>query len=723
MATINQQAVTVSYRSQKQMSDPHGIDALDANQKFLALLGGYENGREPKTAIGLFISQLRSAANSNKKPDEKYSVSSRATKVTSVHGHHVDRDIGNVQFRSLEEWMKPVNTMYTDWVNFFCSLITSLAGKQLNEDAIKFIQELSSLENTNSGEYYFSVAVVRIFVVNLKIPNDNTNYIGNTRQWDKVTTGAYKTADDIIDLLFAKDKVFIDSNPQNKLPVEVETTKINKAIKDAIATKTCPEVRAFNKYRYEEYVQKVLASIIRDVKEEVEKTTTEEPILESIKKHMGPSETQEPTEKYKYIRKPDKLLYIITKDGKATLADQFKETDPLTLEQTVCKTTGLDLTNTGVACDDFFMSCIGGRNLGDCKRFLTVASFWVDINKFIDELNLYLAHKAFIKYKIPISKSTGVWKYESSKEWHKKLDEILKSTNSEGLTEDDVKLIKENNQLNTIIDLTVEQINRWPAILNEDVIDEPVKQEPELVTLTKGFLVPRPQSGGAYGSLPLPILAPGSIMGITTGKVNAIQYNYYEALKLFQLMMGRMHGMPNVPSVPFLNKLILPPVSASNPKVSLDTYKIQSNEFFYLYNKINEFIKSIEAGMPQWLETTFNIHKSVLEQRGIKVAPDNLTSMDKVIKKLKDTEKIILTGLKGMTKYALFFETDLSPAIISMTTGDKNEDNELRNLNAIKTKTVDDMLRMAEIAVKKIEKYCNDTKKVGGICEQIALLK
>jgi hypothetical protein len=716
--------VTRSYKEQVKPSDPHGIEALDLNEKYLALLKGYDGDRK-RSSIGLFISQLRSAANSNKKPDEAYRYAYYYPNITDAYESTKNESLGNVKFVNELPWMKDNDPMYDDWVNFFCNLGKRLGGTALDAHAITFINNLYKLEKSHPDEYAFAVAVVKTFVEALTNAKSVSVHDDITK-WATATKGTYYTKENIINSLFPENIEFKTpfSLGTYAAKTDVPTTEINKAIKDAFKqTPHCPEVYSFDKYRYNLYAQKILASIMDDVKEEVDTLTTEtvitSPFLDSISQHM--SKPQQPTKKYRYIRKADKVLYIVTKDGKEIPADNFIDTNEGDLNKAVCTTTGV---NDPVMCDEFFNSCIGGRNLGDCKRFLIDHNFWVKgIQSFLDELNLYLAHKAFIKYKIPTTTRSGVRVYVSTAEWHKKLEDMLKSGNSDGLTQTEIDQIKSNSQLNAIIDMTVDQINSWPAILNEDVIEELEERKPQSGgSLTKLYLI------GGHGAqlhptMPRPLVAPGSIHGITVGKVGTLQQSFLNILNLLPKIVQSMPGMPNISTVPFLSSLASQPRLASGSPINLDTYNIQSNEFFYLYNRINVLIKSIDAGLPQWLETTFNIHKSVLDQRGIKVASDDLKSINQVIERLKEVEKIILTALKGMSKYALFFQTDLSPAIMSLTSGDPAEDKQLETLNKLHSKTADQMLRMGEIATKKIDTYCSKSTKVGGICDQIALLK
>ena len=717
--------VTRSYKEQVKSSDPHGIEASEINEIYLDLLKGYEKGIK-RSAIGLFISQLRSAANSNKKPNEAYQDAYYQTNITDAKKSTKNESLGNVKFVNELPWMKDNDPMYKDWVNFFCNLGKRLDGTDLDANAITFIQNLSIiLDKSHPDEYAFAVAVVKTFVHTLTNAK-RMSVLDDITKWATATNGTYYHKGTIIDTLFP-DRIKFES-PANVLgnpyeeKADVPTTKINAAIKDAFKqSPPCPEVYWFDKYRYNLYAQKILASIMDDVKEEVDTLTTEpvitSPFLDSISQHM--SKPQQPTKKYRYIRKADKVLYIVTKDGTETPAEKFQnEGDTV---GAVCKTNGINVDK--VRCDDFFHSCIGGRNLGDCKKFLTNSTFWVEgIQSFLDELNLYLAHKAFIKYKIPTTTRDGLRVYVSTAEWHKKLEDMLNSGNSDGLTQVDIGLIKSNSHLNAIIDMTVEQINSWPAILNDNVIDEPDPNQQSGGSLTRLYLI------GGHGaqlhpSMPRPLVAPGSIHGITVGKVGTLQQSFQNILNLLPQMVQRMPGMPNISTVPFLSSLATQPRLASSGPINIDTYNIQSNEFFYLYNKINVLIKSIDAGLPQWLETTFNIHKSALEQRKIKVESNDLKSITSVIDGLKKTEKIILTALKGMIKYALFFETDLSPAIMSLSTGNPTEDTHLVTLKNLQSKTAVQMLRMGEIATKKIDTYCSKSTKVGGICEQIASLQ
>jgi hypothetical protein len=749
-----------SYNDIVQPSKAHGINE---NKKFTGFLGGITPNIKNDPRPELFISQLRAAATENKatnnsqlpyKPGKYINtapsniVDTRSGIITApaVRGFDAysgtfNHNDGDVCFKKVLQWMEPSDSMYNDWLMFLCQLTTRLSEKTHNDifGSLDFIRGLKSIQDP--GEYMFAVAVVKTFVKELN--DGSSNVINDHPKWDTVQSVNYYLKGDILNNLFnnriskiptqgSKSHTIIDEGPVNPFHTAV--------VRQACADLYNP--REFDKYNYEKYCNKVLENIIKEVQVTVNNIVdpekpTDDPTLHlpSIVHTLAGSQPipTPPDDKYRYIRKADKELYIVS-EGKETLASKFKSDVKATTR--TCEATGFNAAE----CDNFFFSCISGTNLAGCSKFLQDNTFWVKGSiEFLEKVNLYLAHIALQKYKIPIVQENGLKMYKIDK-WHAKLDDLLKEKN-DGLDQPSVDAIKKNAELNALLLMVTTKINEWPAILNEDYIQEPTKPDtiPQLPSLT-AYLTKR-----QYTSQPLVSIPNGTVPGLIEAKALQMQERIKEILRRVNQMIHRFRGvsgvlgipgipgalgMPGVLGVPGLhggaggtvvpfNTWGIGPQATHNKLLNYGSNAGTGYDFYQDHLKIKESLDLIQAGLPLWLESAFKNRFAGLEAKGHKIAESDVKSINKVLKYVKDIERFMLMGLHTLTKYGFFMDSDLIPFLLATYNDDKPWVNEVTSLVNLHTKTAGSMIKLVELIEKKLGKYCEKVGKLGGVCETL----
>lgn len=737
----------LSYSERAQSSKARGINE---NKKFTGFLGGIEQGLADDARCELFVSQLRAAATANKNnknPQAPYSPglgsASRRTPISPTEAV-TEIGLGDVAFRTMLDWMRLGNEMYDDWLTFFCQLANRLNWKNVADitGSLDFIRGIKDI--TDVGERMFAVAVVIVFLRELK--NDKTSVLNDSTLWSTATAGSYYSKDEILANLFTNKKEFTTST---NLSLSQSDKGPIREFAQAVKHTSCPVLttpRVFNKYNYEKYCKKLLDNTMAEVRAEVDRviapeTHTKEldassiPILKTIA-GTQPISTS-PSEKYRYIRKEDKKLYIITIDGKETLATEFKSPGETTLKST-CTAAGFGFTD-GAQCDEFFFSCITGRNLGGCSKFLSDREFWVKGKfEFLDNVNLYIAHIALKKYQIPIIVENGLKMYNFDG-WAEVLDAQLTDKTS-GLTAEAVKAIKENAPLMDLLKATTERINMFSAILNEDHITGPTEgmsslAKPSSLTM---FLTGRPK---AFASQPPVSIPKGTLSELITGKVDQTKAIMKQILLYYHRMIphlqSRMVGVPGVfpgvfglhglhggadPVDPYKTWGIGSPAPSSSP-ITYGSNTGDSYDFYKDHVKTKELLNLLQGGLPSWLESTFNTRFAGLEANGHTMTDSDKKSILKVVEYVKNIEKILLMALHSFAKYGFFMDSELIPFLVSTYKGeDAKWTSEMNGLMKIHTKTVGNMIRIVELTEEKLTKYCDKVGKLGGVCDTLTTL-
>ena len=738
---ISSLSTTTGFLAQRtEASKLHGTDV---NSVYIPLLGGIDNAYypgQPDHRVELFIAQLRKEANFNKREGEPYTaVRSFTVKVLTgtqtfpppgfkATSERITKDEGNVQFKRSLSWIIDKGPLYKEMLMFLCELTERLNGQRVSSKtgAIDFIKTIPGMPDT--GERNFAIAVVQTFVDTLS--NGTRDIIEEPEKWATATDGKYYPKIDIINTLFGYKSTRLTSTYSTDHGYLTDEGIMN-TYREAVHNKPCDTIRStsrvFTTYALERFLQKQVEAAINQI-EKVENDASTKPsptptltplnsaLLDSLKKY---DKSIKPVENYRYIRKDDKQLYILTPDGTEKRAKDFTTED-------ACKATGLDTSSTSTYkffCNNFLQDCINGKNVGACANFLNGATFWSKgVVDYLDNINLFLAHLALEKYKIPQVNVNGIVMYDTVAAWHKKLDEYA-AVKAEGLNTVSVARIKANEALNAVIEGIIGQINARPAILNPDAIGDTVIEEAKtpspVLALLRG-------TNNLHPSQPKGRIALGEVKVIVDKHVEEINAHLDALKKLSPHMFRHIAGSPNILMHPMFNQLFLHPraltggIQAGGDRIKIEEYNVQSTDFYDHYKNIEKLIKLTDTGeMPAWLYTTVKNTETILTQNGINIAKGDLDHIYKVIENLNKVEKQILFALKGAMKFALVLNSDIGPVVKDQPSDNGANDVNFKGLYAYKNKTIDQMFKMFEIALNKLEKYCSKTNKVGGLCSYL----
>jgi len=735
-ALISSLPTTTGYLAQRtEASKLHGTDV---NSMYIPLLGGIDDTAhpgKPDHRVELFIAQLRKEANFNKQEGESYTavrtmsisvkkgIDLNRGRVIKPTSERIKKDEGNVQFKRPLSWMFDKEALYNEMLVFLCELTKRLHNQLVSSEAINFIKTIPGMPD--AGERNFAIAVVQTFV--REISNGTTDIIEQPQEWANTIKGQYYSKVKIIESLFGYKGTIITSEYYDNF-ADMPDEGIMKTYRDEIFAKDCPlpTNRVFTSYALDRFLQKQVEAAINQI-EKVENdastkpsptpklTTLNSTLLDNLKKY---DKSIKPVENYRYIRKEDKQLYIQTPDGTEKRAKDFTIDD-------ACKATGLNDENPNYRtfCNNFLQDCINGKNVGACADFLKSSIFWSKgVVDYLDNINLFLAHLALEKYKIPHVDVNGIVMYDTVAAWHKKLDEYA-SKKEEGLDTTSVGAIKANEALNAVIEGIIGQINARPAILNPDAIGDTVIEEAKtpspVLALLRG-------TNNLHPSQPKGRIALGEVKVIVDKHVEEINARLDAIKKLSPHMLRHIAGSPNILMHPMFNQLFLHsrPLRGGNQaggdRIKIDQYNVQSTDFYDHYKNIEKLIKLTDTGeMPAWLYTTVKNTETILTQNGINIAKGDLDHIYKVIENLNKVEKQILFALKGAMKFALVLNSDIGPVVKDQPSDKGADDASFNGLYAFKHKTIDQMFKMFEIAINKLEKYCSKTNKVGGLCSYL----
>jgi hypothetical protein len=719
-----------------------------------------------------FISQLRKIATLNKKEGESYTavreyrykttktekdyltsvrdrldignedvwasrqtISPRQTSKMMPTLTHYNKDEGNTQFKNILPWMYDKNELYSEMLIFICEFTERIGNKNLDDKVLpgvlNFIRSIPNFDD--KGERNFAIAVVQTFVKDLSYNSSSTyidnltgqpiEYIMNPDKWDNISAGLFFSKRTIIHNLFG-NKFTRSTDPTSHTKTDYNDETVMGKYRQAILKAQCnPDersIRFFTPNAMGRYLMKQVESAINRVKEEdikhesshaqthahtLASPNISSPLLDNLATTYDKSKKF--VKKYRYIRR-DKELYIVTEDGKETLANDFSKD--------ICQAVGMNTTsNYKINCDNFIIDCIGGKNIGACAYFLFNEIFWIkELHDYLDNINLYLAHVALEQYKIPKDMRDGLVIYKNVTEWHKLLNDYGTNGN-EGLNDQTAKAIIQNEPLNAVIQGIINQINATPAILNPSVVGEVIKEEAKSSSPVIAYLrgTNNPHSSWSKGRI-----APGEIPAVVDTKMKELTGHYDEIYKIFKPMLRNIVGSPNILRHPYMHNFF-PRLGGGAGEI--ENYNVQSTDFYSYYKRLENLIKMVETGvMPSWLHDTVRNYENLLKENGINIAEGDLKHLHEVIDGIKKLEKQVLFAIKGAASFALLLNSDIGPVVKDLPSDSQEEHLDLKRLYALKNKTIDQMFKMLEIATKKLEKYCSKTNKLGGLCGDLA---
>jgi hypothetical protein len=640
----------------------------------------------------------------------------------STRGRY-NRDEGNTQFKSILSWMYHQTDLYQEMITFICQFTERIGGKQLSNiyQVLPFITSIPLMPN--KGERNFAIAVVQAFVKDLYIDGNpifkETELIMNPDMWRSISDGLFFSKREIIANLFGdKGTNFVEHGISMNDDTVMETYR--QAILKAQCDPNDRSIRFFTPHAMGKYLMKQIEGAINKVKEDdikyaslhaskqtIASPNISSPYLDQIAKY---DKSKKSVKKYRYIRKDkDKELYIITEDGTETPASDFTK-------EAMCQAIGMD-PKDNIYCDNFLRDCINGRNIGACSHFLSTPTFWIrDLDNYLDNINLYLAHVALEQYKIPKEVRDGLVIYMDIDKWHTRLFHFAQS-GQEGLDRNTVQNIIQNEALNAVIQGIIQQINATPTILNPSVVGEVIKEEAKASSPIFAFIR---GTENQHSSWPKGRIAPGEIPAVVDAKMKELKGHYDAIYKLFKPMLHTIVGSPNIRKHPYMHNLLS---RLGGGAGEIDNYNVQSTDFYSYYKRLENLIKMVETGvMPSWLHDTVRNYENLLKENGINIAEEDLKHLYTVIDGIKKLEKQVLFAIKGAAVFALVLNSDIGPVVKDLPHDNQAEHSRLGDLYALKNKTIDQMFKMLRIAKKKLDTYCSKTNKVGSLCSHLAEL-
>ena len=172
-----------------------------------------------------------------------------------------------------------------------------------------------------------------------------------------------------------------------------------------------------------------------------------------------------------FFRKPNEPTKLFRKDanGVVTEVQQDSVAYKEQLQGAHCYNLGFVGDAGAHKCEDLVKKCLGGKDVSDCKAFMSNKDWW-NANSNVDELLPTVAMKMLKQFGFSIenvvNKDIGLTlkQYQSPTSWIKTLHTDFVPTNK--LTAADVTSIAGNQALMSYLEKVVNKINSNPAVLN-----------------------------------------------------------------------------------------------------------------------------------------------------------------------------------------------------------------------------------------------------------------
>ena len=172
-----------------------------------------------------------------------------------------------------------------------------------------------------------------------------------------------------------------------------------------------------------------------------------------------------------FFRKPNEPTKLFRKDanGVVTEVQQDSVAYKEQLQGAHCYNLGFVGDAGAHKCEDLVKKCLGGKDVSDCKAFMSNKDWW-NANSNVDELLPTVAMKMLKQFGFSIenvvNKDIGLTlkQYQSPLSWIKTLQTDFVPTNK--LTDTEVQSIASNQALMSYLEKVVNKINSNPAVLN-----------------------------------------------------------------------------------------------------------------------------------------------------------------------------------------------------------------------------------------------------------------
>ena len=192
-----------------------------------------------------------------------------------------------------------------------------------------------------------------------------------------------------------------------------------------------------------------------------------------------------------YFRKNGILFKNI--DGKEICVEGGSELyNKLTLANK-CYGTGFKDDNNK-KCQDFFVECLQGNNIAQCKEFLSNPNYWSDIESEVNDMLPIMVHELLIKFQFKAIEANlnnqRISKIFSVEQWLLNLRDISNNDPST-LSSDDCDKINKNDKLLAYLRHLVRKLNNNPIILNPNYVAPKIELSQQMSILGNRPLNPK----------------------------------------------------------------------------------------------------------------------------------------------------------------------------------------------------------------------------------------
>ena len=188
---------------------------------------------------------------------------------------------------------------------------------------------------------------------------------------------------------------------------------------------------------------------------------------------------------YRKVGEPDKT-YTVNSNGEEAEVQAGSSIYQQLNESNSCYGTGL--TGTPDDCNEYFMKCLAGNNVKDCKDYMDSGNYWQNaesavINMLPDVLLRTLKSFGFQPFQSKNSNGRAYMAYPSAEEWIQGLEVSLGSDAAAKAT---VTTVRTNSKLMGYLNMIVTKVNSNPGIANPTYVEDGPAYNPNAFAGTLG---------------------------------------------------------------------------------------------------------------------------------------------------------------------------------------------------------------------------------------------
>ncbi len=354
--------------------------------------------------------------------------------------------------------------IHPEWVDFWTHVVSRNDGKtQAVPNGADIVRIIKSLANAQDG----SIAQLMQWVVQAVMASvsdaTGANIKANPSVWGSAVGYQFKASAQLRNELHNNANVPLSNAVDQDLAIAAAGTP-NKD--DLLARVSAPRDFGYNVDKY--FVQMMLEDSLNA------------PVAVGHSKFFDEEEEQSKSEVY--FRKADGGLYTKVNGNDVRVDSRSDVISKLTIKDK-CLGTGFfegAAPANGESCADYLRSCLSGKDITQCKAYLSSAKYW---EKAVDEVNAMLPAMAlrtirafefgFENYHDQTA-DRQLLRVKNTTQWLASLAEMV--TPPAGvvakLSKGEYDQIANNKKLIGYLDMLVKKINSNPAILNKDYVGE-----------------------------------------------------------------------------------------------------------------------------------------------------------------------------------------------------------------------------------------------------------